>query len=202
MTKLKTITATAVLALTGLALVAGPASAEAAKFGSKVNKTVQPSNAGEAHPCPVGDYLSEPAKPCTWVMGEAYGNPGGEGSPKKGKLRKLKLVAGEKGSFRLQIARVKPNGKAKVVRNGPRIRYQGQPTDGDPETYRVERFKVKVPIKAGERLAIKTKKTSTLRCSSGGPNTLLFHPPLVPGSPFASPTDDDGCWLLLQGIVR
>lgn len=198
MTKFKTITATAVLALTGLALVAGPASADAAKFGSKVNKTVQPSNASQAHPC----IQEEPGKTCTWVMGEAYGNPGGEGSPKRGKLRRLKLVAGEKGSFRLQIARVRPNGKAKIVRNGPRIRYQGQPEDDDPLTYRVERFKVKVPVKPGERLAIKTKKTSTLRCSSGGPNTLLFSPPLVPGSPFTQPSDTDGCWLLLQGIVR
>ena len=57
-------------------------------------------------------------------------------------------------------------------------------------------------IPAGARLAIKTKETSTLRCSSGGDNTLLHQPPLQAGAGFVNPDSDDGCWMLLEGQVK
>lgn len=195
MFKTKTIAA---LAVAASVVAVGPASASAAKLGSSLNSTVQPSNAGQAHKCD-----ANPSGKCTWVMGEAYGNPGGEGSPKTGTLRKLKLIAGEAGKFKLQIAKTKPNGKTKIVRNGPKIRYQGQDqANWNSDSYKVEKFRVRVPIHAGERLAIKTKKTSTLRCSSGGPNTLLYTPPLAPGGSYSPYDDTDGCWMLLEGKVR
>ena len=59
-----------------------------------------------------------------------------------------------------------------------------------------------VPVSQGDRLAIKTKKTSTLSCSSGGPNTLLFDPPLVVGGGFKDNFDEDGCWMLTEAIVQ
>lgn len=195
MLKTKTIAA---LAVAASVVAIGPASASAAKLGSSLNSTVQPSNAGQAHKCD-----ANPNGKCTWVMGEAYGNPGGEKSPKKGTLKKLKLIAGEAGKFKLQIAKTRKNGKTKIVRNGPKIHYEGQDqANWDSDVYKVEKFKVRVPIKKGQRLAIKTKKTSTLRCSSGGAHTLLYTPPLAPGGPFSPYDDTDGCWMLLQGKVK
>jgi hypothetical protein len=171
------------------------------RFGSKLDSTVQPSNAETAHPC----RPAHPEKRCTWVMNEAYGRPnGGHKAPRRGTITKIRLIAGESGSFKLQIAKAHKNaaGKwvGKVVRGGPTIHYGGQPDPDEP--YRVEVFTVSVPIKAGERLAIRARKTSTLRCSSGGDNTLLFTPPLVVGKAFRRATDGEGCWLLLEAVVR
>jgi hypothetical protein len=167
-------------------------------FGSKLDSTVQPSNANSPHPC------LHPARTCTWVMNEAYGRPnGGHKAKKRGTIKRIRLIAGAPGSFRLQIVRARQTAtgfEGKAVRNGPKIRYQGQPDDFDP--YVVESFRVRVPIHKGERLAIRTKKTSTLRCSSGGANTLLFDPPLVVGGGYHTMKDEEGCWLLLEAVVR
>jgi hypothetical protein len=167
-------------------------------FGSKLDSTIQPSNAESPHPC------GHPARPCTWVMNEAYGRPnGGHKSPKDGTIIKIRLIAGAPGSFRLQIVRAHetPGGfVAKAVRNGPRIEYQGQPDPNEP--YKVEVFNVNVHVNKGDRLAIKAKKTSTLRCSSGGPNTLQFAPPLVVGEGFKDEFDTDGCWMLIEAVAQ
>lgn len=186
--------ATLIAALVTIAIGAG--SASAASFGSDLNKNIQPSNAGQAHDC------ESPGK-CTWVMGEAYGNPGGEESPKTGYLRKLKLIAGESGKFKLQIVKTTFDGHTKVKRNGPKINYEGQEqANWDNDDYKVEKFKTHVKIKSGERLAIKTDKTSTLRCSSGGPNTLQHNPPLKKSDGKRIYDDTDGCWMLLEGKVK
>jgi hypothetical protein len=195
--RIKTITALAVTA----AALAGAGSASAASFGADVKPDVQPSNASQAHPC---DYQA-PNHKCTWVLNDAYGNPGGEKAPKSGKLRSVKLIAGEAGSFKLQLVKVRGDNSAKVLEPGPKISYEGQDPNMDPDAdYRVEKFKLDRPldVKKGAQLAIVAKKTSTLRCSSGGDNTLLFDPPLTTSSPFTSPSSDDGCWLLIEGAVR
>lgn len=189
-----------VMLVVAVALTAGAGSAQAAamSFGSDLDPSVQPSNAGTAHECNGFE-----GQKCTWVMGEAYGNPGGEESPKAGTLKKVSLIAGEAGSFKLQIVKTRNDGSSKVVENGPKISYEGQTDENyDTSTYNVETFKVDEEIPAGARLAIKTKETSTLRCSSGGPNTLLHAPPLVKGAGFVAPGSDDGCWLLLEGKVK
>ena len=54
----------------------------------------------------------------------------------------------------------------------------------------------------GEQIAIKTKKTSTLRCSSGGDNTLLYNPALKVANALQSLGSDDGCWLLIEGKIK
>lgn len=181
-----------------IAVAAGAATAQAASFGADLNKTVQPSNAGMAHDCD-----ANPGGKCTWVMGEAYGNPGGEMAPKTGYLKKLKLIAGEAGKFKLQIVKTTSDGHTKSVRSGPKIHYEGQEQQNwDSDDYKVERFKTHVKIKAGQRLAIKTAETSTLRCSSGGPNTLLHSPPLKEQHGYQPYDDSDGCWMLLEGKVK
>ncbi len=188
----------AAIAVAIVALGAGKAQAASMSFGSDLDPSVQPSNAGTAHKCNGFE-----GQKCTWVMGEAYGNPGGEESPKAGKLKTVKLIAGEAGSFRLQIVKTRNDGSSKLVDNGPKITYHGQSQQNwNTDHYNVEKFHVNEQIPAGARLAIKTKRTSTLRCSSGGPNTLLYQPPLVSHAGFVDSSSDDGCWMLLEGKVK
>jgi hypothetical protein len=187
-----------VLALGVTAIMALPATGFAASFGAKLNNTIQPSNSLPAHKCDV----SQPAQNCTRVLMDAYNNAGHEKAPKDGEISKVKLIAGGEGHFRLQIAKAKPGQeKAKIVRQGPRIDYEGQdPAWNDP--YEVEKFNVHVPVHKGEYLAIKARKTSMLRCSSGGANQLLFQPPLSVGTPFEKADETDGCWLLLEAVYE
>lgn len=194
----KSIKALTAIAIATTALAGGGAQASAAtSFGADVKPDVQPSNASSPHEC--NGY---PGKRCTWVLNDAYGNPGGEKSPKSGTLKRIKLIAGAPGSFKLQLVKVREMDNAgKVVTNGPKITYEGQ-DDPNADTYDVETFKVNIPIHEGEQLAIATKETSTLRCSSGGPNTLLYNPTLGLGAPFQTLGSADGCWMLIEGIVK
>jgi hypothetical protein len=190
-----------IVLLAVLALLALPAQGMAAsKFGAKLTPDVQPSNASAPHACQPDEDM--PTGPCTRVLMDAYGRPDQPNAPKSGTIKRIRLIAGAPGSFQLQL--VKANAatqRAKLVRNGPTINYQGQDSP-DAETYKVESFKVKVPVKKGQYLAIRSSETSTLRCSSGGPNQLIFQPPLSLGSPFRTATDTDGCWLLLEAVIK
>jgi hypothetical protein len=191
-------------AIAALAMMIVPAIGAAAplKFGSKLNPTVQPSNSLPGLGC--GEGVSGP---CTFVQNEAYGRPdGGELAPKTGTIKKIRLIAGGPGSFKLQIAKVKRStlfgtNEAKVVADGPRINYLGQSEANDEAgSYRVETFDVDVPVKKGQQLALKGNITSMVRCSSGGDNTLIYTPPL--GSAFRPATNTDGCWILMEAVIR
>lgn len=189
-------------AIAAVAMMIVPALGAAApvKFGSKLNPTVQPSNSLQGLDCGEGV-----AGPCTMVQNEAYGRPdGGELAPKTGTIKKIRLIAGGPGSFKLQIAKRSTlfgTNEAKVVYNGPRISYQGQ-TEANEESssYRVETFNVNVPVKKGQQLALKGNITSMVRCSSGGDNTLIYTPSL--GSAFRPATETDGCWILMEAVIR
>jgi hypothetical protein len=186
-------------ALAAAALLAIPASqADAAtKFGAKLTPNVQPSNAGDGHPC-------EPAPgKCTRVSMEAYGRPdGGEKAPKDGTIKKIRIIAQSAGNFRLQIADAKPDKeKARVTYTGQRLHYDGQ-SDQNALDYEIESFKVNAHVEKGQYLGIKSRKTSMLRCSSGGANQLLFQPPLSVGTPFEKADETDGCWLLLEAVYE
>lgn len=203
MKKTHTKILTVLAAIVAMATMAFPAisAAAPAKFGSKLNPTVQPSNSLPGLDC------GEVAGPCTFVQQEAYGRPdGGELAPKTGTIKKIRLIAGGPGSFKLQIAKVKRStlfgtNEAKVVANGPRISYQGQTEANDESgSYRVETFDVDVPVKKGQQLALKGNLTSMIRCSSGGPNTLIYTPPL--GKSFRPATETDGCWILMEAVIR
>lgn len=204
-TKTRKITRTGILAaIAVVAMTIAPAAGMAApvKFGSKLNSTVQPSNSLPGLRC-----SQEAPGPCTMVQNEAYGRPdGGELAPKTGTIKKIRLIAGGPGSFKLQIAKVKRStlfgtNEAKVVANGPRINYQGQTeANFEDDSYRVETFNVDVPVKKGQQLALKGNITSMVRCSSGGDNTLIYSPPL--GSSFRPATSTDGCWILMEAVIR
>jgi hypothetical protein len=191
-------------AIAAVAMMIVPAIGAAApvKFGSKLDPTVQPSNSLPGLKC-----SQEAPGPCTMVQNEAYGRPdGGELAPKTGTIKKIRLIAGGPGSFKLQIAKVKRStlfgtNEAKVVYNGPRISYQGQTEANDESgSYRVETFSVDVPVKKGQQLALKGNVTSMIRCSSGGDNTLAYTPTL--GSSFRPATSTDGCWILMEAVIR
>ena len=194
--------ATRLLVLLGATLAAlavVPAvSGAATKFGAELTPDVQPSNAGDGHLCEpdMGD-------PCTRVSMEAYGRPnGGHRAPRDGVIKKIRIIAQSEGSFRLQLARARAEQeKAKVTYTGEKLRYDGQ-AGPDSGTYDIESFRVNVPVEKGDHLGIKARKTSMLRCSSGGPNQLLFQPPLAVGGPFETADATDGCWLLMEAVYR
>ena len=138
-----------------------------------------PSNSLPARPC---DEM-HPGRACTIIENEARYRPnGGERAPKSGTIKQIRLVAGGPGSFQLQIAQVKRStllgtNEAKVVRNGPVIHYTGQTeANFEDDSYKVESFKVNVPVKKGQYLAIKAKSTSALYCAGGGDNILTYTP--------------------------
>jgi hypothetical protein len=197
----KTLSLFAAIAAFAMMIVPVIGAAAPVKFGSALNPTVQPSNSLPGLDC------GEAAGPCTFVQQEAYGRPdGGELAPKTGTIKKIRLIAGGPGSFKLQIAKVKRStlfgtNEAKVVASGPRISYQGQTEANDEAgSYRVESFDVNVPVKKGQQLALKGNITSMVRCSSGGDNTLIYTPTL--GSAFRPATDTDGCWILMEAVIR
>ena len=191
-----------------LTMTAVPATANAGdygkeKFGAQLNSSIQPSNSMPAHQCDDSD----PATMCSFVMNEAYGRPnGGEMATKRGKLKKVKVVSGSSGQFRLQLVKAKyKNGawESKVKRNGPIIQLQGQSQQNwDTDTYKVEKFTVNMKIKKGWRLAMQAQSTSAVRCSSGGDNTLIFTPQLHKGWGWQQATDDDGCYPLMEGVIK
>jgi hypothetical protein len=193
------LTALAALALT-VAPAVGMASAPV-KFGAKLNSTVQPSNSLPGLTCNGPETALEP---CTMVLNEAYGRPdGGELAPKTGTIRKIRLIAGGPGSFRLMAVKHINGTESIAKRYGQRISYRGQVESAEEEgDYRVESFPVEMKIKKGEQLALRGSITSMIRCSSGGDNTLIYTPPLFLGGPFTPASNTDGCWLLMEALVN
>jgi hypothetical protein len=109
-------------------------------------------------------------------------------------------VACKAGKFQLQLAQANPSThKAKIVANGPTITYKGQNPCGGPndDHFIVQSFKVKLPVKKGDFIAIKAKSTGTMSCS-GGNGLLLYAPPLPVGGPLKKPNSDASCDLLVQ----
>jgi hypothetical protein len=204
-TRLAVIAAT----VASLALMVAPATGLAkapVRFGAKLDPTVQPSNSLPGLPCDQQSLV-----PCTMVQNEAYGRPdGGELAPRSGTIRKIRLIAGGPGTFRLQIAKVKRStlfgsNEARVVANGQLIHYQGQSeANWESDSYRMETFDVNVPVKKGQQLAMHTNGVpmSAIRCSSGGDNTLIYRGGLKLNAPFTPATETDGCWILIEAVIR
>lgn len=190
------------------AAMAIPASSFASapvQFGAQLDTTTDPANSMPARPC---DEM-HPGRACTIIENEARYRPnGGERAPKSGTIKQIRLVAGGPGSFRLQIAQVKHStlfgtNEAKVVHSGPVIHYTGQTEANFEEgVFKVETFKVNVPVKKGQYLAIRTTSTSALYCAGGGDNILTYSPSMVAGGKFRPATSTDGCDLLLGAVIK
>jgi hypothetical protein len=195
-----------------LALQIVPVAAANPGFGAQLNRFSQPSNAEFGRRCSQGTVIRF-GKACTWVAKDAFHNGNKFKAPKNGRIGKVKLVSCVKGSFKLQLARVqRATNKSRVVRSGPYIQYKADPrqVDGDGDTYcggedgddfRVQTFKVNVPVKKGEYIAIKTKKTGTLNCSGG--NGTLVHAPVLPvGGIIKKAKDTMSCSMLVRLVYK
>ena len=178
------------------------ATAAPVRFGAKLTTDTQPQ------PALWCDEPNEdpPHADCTWILNEAHQRNGGEKAPKAGTIGRVRLMSCEGGSFKVQVARKVPGtSRYRVVKSGPTINYQGDPQgcgDNDDFSYRIESFATSFTVSRGDRIAIKAKRTGTLRCGSGGPNTLLFTPPLVAGGNARTSTDTQGCLLLVEWQYR
>jgi hypothetical protein len=197
----------AAFACLALAVVPAAGMAKApVRFGAKLNPTVQPSNSLPGLTC---NGPETPLVGCSMILNEAYGRPdGGELAPRNGTIKKIRLIAGGPGSIRLQIEKVNRatlfgTKEARAVWYGPQIHYQGQTeANFEDDSYRVESFPVDIPIKKGQQLGLRGQITSMIRCSSGGDNTLIYTPPLFLGGPFTAATNTDGCWLLMEAVIK
>ncbi len=160
------------------------------RFGAKLTSNTQPSNSSPAHDCEptAGD-------PCTRVMTQALGRNTPK-APKDGTIGKIRLIAGDAGSIRVYIAKIKDGTQAKVVRKGPKLSFSGQPDNMNG--YKVESFSVNIPVHQGEVLAFRSTTTSVLRCNSGGNHQLLFQPVLAVGGSYQQADDTDGCYMLIE----
>jgi hypothetical protein len=189
-----------------------PVAAANPGFGAKLNKTSQPANAEDGRRCDENGGIRTGSN-CTWVATQAYQNAGRHKAPKNGTIGKVKLVSCVQGSFRLQLANFKPaSGKARIVRNGPVIKYAADPrqVDGDFDTYcggedgtdfKVQTFKVNVPVRAGEYIAFKAKRTGTLYCS-GNSGVRLYAPALAVGGSYRKAADNTSCMMLVRLIYK
>ncbi len=179
--------------------LAATASAAPIRFGAKLTTDTQPQPALWCdEPNDTGPHAN-----CTWILNEALGRPGaGEKAPRNGTIGRVRLMSCEAGKFKIQVARKSPaSNKYRVVLNGPTIKYQGDPQgcgDDDDFVYKIESFASSFQVHKGDRIAIKAKRTGTLRCGSGGDHTLLFAPPLAVGSTARKATDTQGCLLLVE----
>jgi hypothetical protein len=201
----------ALFSLAGLVLLAAQpldASAAPVRFGAKLTTSSQPSNAESGRSCDENAGIPSGGN-CTWVSVEAYQNAGHEKAPKTGTIGRVRLVSCVAGSFRLQFARVLPAlGQARVVRNGPLIRYLADPRQVDDnedtfcggeegDDYIIQTFRVNTHVNKGEYIAIRTASTGALYCA-GGSGVLLFSPPLAPGGAYRDAEDSTSCNLLVQ----
>ena len=163
------------------------------RFGSRLTGQEQPANSEQ------GVFCKNSRPQCTWVMTIARNRPNdGHLAPKDGTIRRFRLIACERGSLQIQIARLnRGETQARVVRNGPRIIYDGDSNKCRGQRFDVESFNVNIPVRKGEVLAIKTRQTSSLYCS-GDNGVLRYDPPLAPGEGFRRPLNEDSCILLVE----
>jgi len=189
-----------VLAALGMfAIAAQPVGASTLKFGSKLSDGLFPSNAYPGRYCDqVIDGGTDPY-PCTWILNQAYGG-GSATAPANGTINKIKVIGGAASSFRLVLAQKNAAGQFRVVSRSSTINV---PTDDCENNGGCTVRKISISpmtVKTGYYVGIQATKASIFRCDSGGARIFVFTPPLNPGGPFTTPTEDDGCFMLLQAV--
>ena len=168
-------------------------------FGAKLTTHSQPSNAENGQSCDENAGIPH-GSTCTWVAISAFENGSHWLAPRTGIVRHVKLVSCKAGKFRLQLARANPSThRAKIVAQGPVIRYAGQSPCGgvSGDTYVVQKFRVTLHVAKGDFIAIRARSTGTLSCS-GGDGFLLYAPPLPVGGPLKKSHSGASCDLLVQ----
>ena len=180
------------------------------KFGAKLNSTVQPSNSLP------GLHLQRRHRcafcPCTMVQNEAYGRPdGGELAPKTGTIKKIRLIAGGPGSFRLQIAKVNTRPRpcsahqgSQGLHNGPKLCYHG------PDRSQLRKRQLQGRVLQGQHAGRRRASSSPSTRQHQLDDPLLLgrpqHPDLLARpahrQPLQGATDADGCWILMEAVIR
>jgi hypothetical protein len=201
-------------ALAGLATMAAvavigvsAASASTTKFGAKLTSQTQPSNANNAT-CADADPTLSAVTPCTRVpttFADVGAINGAIKAPKSGTIKKIKLIAEKPGNMVPVVVALKNintqnyTAKGKVTAKGPKISYV---SSVQATSYKVQSFAVNFPVQKGQYIGIVAKRTSMLRCNSGGGKQLLFQPPLKLGDPFNPSDGRDDCVLLIQAVMQ
>ncbi len=168
----KALWAAAVASVAALAMMIVPALSygQAVHFGAKLDPTVQPSNSLPAHPC---NQLN-PGSSCTMIENDAYGRAGVERAPKSGTIKKIRLIAGGPGSFKLQIAEVKQLDAA-----------QHRPRPASSATARRSATRARTEVQLGLRSATgsspsrstsRSTGASTWRCGASTPRWCAAPP--------------------------
>jgi hypothetical protein len=189
------------LVLVSLTASSGSAATASAPtfFGAKLTTHSEPSNAENGQSCDENGGIPHRST-CTWVAISAFENGSNWNAPRTGTIKHVKLVSCKAGSFRLQLAKALPRqGKAQILKNGPKITYKGQApcggTNGD--RFIVQTFKVSLKVTKGNYIAIVARSTGTLSCS-GGSGFLLYAPPLPVGGKLTKSQAGASCDLLVQ----
>jgi hypothetical protein len=188
-----------------LGVIGVSAASAATKFGADLNSETQPSNANDRSCRDADEALTTGF--CTRVattFADVGAVNGKIKAPKDGTITKIKLVAGEPGVMFPFVVKLKDfntstyTAKGKATAKGPKIAYKSSILEG---SYKVQSFPVNFKVTKGQYLAIRAKRTSMLRCNSGGGKQLLFQPPLLIGDPFSASDGRDECVLLIQAVM-
>jgi hypothetical protein len=182
------------LALAAVALLVAPAAGNAAtKFGAKLG--------GNPNPVAWPEFCPDEAGYCTRAPLN-YEDPTHAGigphAPHDGVVDKIKLVSAWGSLFIPQVVKVRGNvapiTELKVKEQGPTLIYAGT---GDIET-----FDVDLPIKQGERIAMRTQFAGALQCEPGIDNEAIADPLLLPSNVFTDANYYTGCTHLVQAVME
>ena len=182
------------LALAAVALVVAPAASGAVtKFGAKLGGDPDPVNAAEQ--CPDGGGYC-PRAP------RRHEDPTHAGvgpyAPHDGVVDKIKIVSDTGTVFIPQVVKVKGNvapiTELKVKAEGPILASAGA---GE-----IEAFDVDLPIKQGERIALRTQFAGALQCEPGIDNEAIADPLLLPSNVFTDANYYTGCTHLVQAVME
>jgi hypothetical protein len=194
-------------AFTALVLLCTPAigHAKTYTFGTRLDH--EPSNSAPAHNCRE-DGSDDPTPLCTRVAiddGDAV--PGGLRAPRNGTIVKFRVRAGAPGTLSFRLAQLTNLGYDPTLDGyvgfgrsasfGLTARVEGRGFDAfDP----IEEFPTRMKVHKGDYLAIDSTAASTLYCSGGGNNQLIFTPSL--GDSYSVSTQTEGCDLLVQAVMK
>jgi hypothetical protein len=176
------------------AMAAIPASGMATtRFGAKLSGDLDPVEDQELCPDNGGVCTRVPLR---------YENPTHAGpspyAPRDGVIDKIRLVSSTGASFVPQVVKVKGNiapiTEVKVKAEGPFIGYEG--------TGEIESFDVDIPVKQGQRIAMRTTFAGALQCEPGIDNEAIVDPTILPSMVFTDANYYTGCTHLLQAVME
>jgi hypothetical protein len=206
MTRTARSISTLLAAVALLALAAG-AQARTYTFGSRLDH--EPSNSAPGHNCRE-DGSDDPTPACTRVaIDPSIAVPGGLRAPRDGTIVKFKVRAGAPGTLTFRLVRLRGQGyddlvgawtaTGKGAGRGPTVQVLGLGFAED-ERDAVETFPANLKVRKGDYLALDSTASSTLYCSGGGANQMIFSPTL--GRGWQASTQTDGCELLVQAVMK